>query len=85
MVSLDLDQGGRLEGISKFGFESGKISKAGGRDEPEDGGGGVIEHEELSRFRLTCQDRDRDRGQREERQMVLEGRSSTSSYYVCCR
>jgi hypothetical protein len=85
VVDLDLDQRRRREVISKSGVETEKTAAAGGRDEPEDGGGGVIEHEELSRFRLTCQDRDRDRGQREERQMVLEGRNSTPSYYVSCR
>jgi hypothetical protein len=43
-----------LEVISKSGFESGKISKAGGRDEDEGVIEGVIELEELSQFRSTC-------------------------------
>jgi hypothetical protein len=96
---LGFDQGRRLEGSSSFGFVFGSGFGAGfesettenveGRAEPGHGGEGVIELEELSRFHSTysAQDRERgrDRDRREERRMVLEGRSSTSSYYVCCR
>lgn len=73
--------------ISKSGVETEKTAAAGGRDEPGNGGGGVIELEELSRFHSMCQDRDRERGQREGRRTVPAGRNSTwtTDHRVGCR
>jgi hypothetical protein len=53
VVDLDLDQRRRLEVISKSGVETEKTAVAGGRDEPGNGDGGVIELEELPSSRST--------------------------------